>query len=565
MINRALLAVPLRLQSRSSILRHQWHPHLRQFAPKQLNRVQPYRFSSSSTTTTVIARPVATRVKNFIYGTSLILALTFTYLYTTDNRSAVHQWLIPPALRYLFPDAEDAHHAGTRALKFLYAFGLHPRERNDPYAVGDLQVEVFGHMLDNPIGVSAGLDKDAEVPDPLFALGPGIVEVGGITPRPQDGNERPRVWRLPSQNALINRYGLNSEGAEHVAMVLRQRMREFAYHRGYGIGEDAEKIVLDGEAGVPPGSLRRGRLLAVQIAKNKNTPDQDIEAVERDYVACVQHLGRYSDIVVVNVSSPNTPGLRQLQNLEPLTHILTGVVQAAKSVDRKTKPAVMVKVSPDEDSDAQIGGICKAVWASGVDGVIVGNTTKKRPDPLPKGYLLPPKEANVLLEQGGYSGPQMFERTLALVKRYRKLLDEGPRNRYDDDEPENQPKPTNFTTEGSSEETSVLDTIKESVKRNMPGVKPEPEPDTPGSQPLVRLPERHSTRTSPQSASQSAEAKVIFATGGITNGAQALEVLNAGASVAMIYTALVYGGSGTVTRVKGEMREQIKKIPGSRS
>ena len=96
----------------------------------------------------------------------------------------------------------------------------------------------------------------------------------------------------------------------------------------------------------------------------------------------MQRLGPYADILVVNVSSPNTPGLRTLQQSDTLKPILTGVVHAAKSVDRTTKPAVMVKVSPDEDSDDQIAGICDAVWGSGVDGVIVGNTTHRRPEPL---------------------------------------------------------------------------------------------------------------------------------------------------------------------------------------
>ena len=239
-----------------------------------------------------------------------------------------------------------------------------------------------------------------------------MIEIGGVTPYPQDGNPKPRVFRVPSQKALINRYGLNSEGADHVAMRLRQRVREYAYSFGFGIDEEAEQLVLDGEAGVPAGSLKKGRLMAVQVAKNKFTPDEDIEAVKSDYVYCIEALARYADIVVVNVSSPNTPGLRGLQRMEPLTNILTGVVEAAKKTKRKTKPAVMVKVSPDEDSEEQVQGICEAAWKSGIDGIIIGNTTNKRPDPLPIGYNLPSREAALMLEQGGYSGPQLFERTV---------------------------------------------------------------------------------------------------------------------------------------------------------
>lgn len=202
--------------------------------------------------------------------------------------------------------------------------------------------QVFGHRLANPIGISAGLDKGAEIPTPLFSLGPAVVEVGGVTPHPQAGNPKPRVFRLPSQKALINRYGLNSEGADVIAMRLRQRVREYAYATGFGTDDFAEQRVLDGEAGVPPGSLIEGKLLAVQVAKNTTTPDDDIEAVKADYVYCVEALAKYADILVVNISCPNT-GSRQ--KVEPLRNILTSVVEAAKKVNRKTKPVVMVKVS----------------------------------------------------------------------------------------------------------------------------------------------------------------------------------------------------------------------------
>ncbi|KAL4917285.1 hypothetical protein BDW62DRAFT_87114 [Aspergillus aurantiobrunneus] len=454
-------------------------------------------------------------LRRTVLGTSLALTLLVGYVYGTDTRASIHRYGVVPLIRTLYPDAEDAHHLGVDTLRTLYKYGLHPRERGDPDGDGSLTTEVFGYKLSNPIGISGGLDKHAEIPDPLFAIGPAIVEVGGATPLPQDGNARPRVFRLPSQKAMINRYGLNSKGADHMAAILEQRVRDYAYENGFGLHDAAEQRVLDGDASVPPGSLQAGKLLAVQIAKNKATPDGDIEAIKCDYVYCVDRLAKYADILVVNVSSPNTPGLRDLQATAPLTAILKAVVDAAKSVDRKTKPCVMVKVSPDEDSDEQVSGICDAVRGSGVDGVIVGNTTNRRPEPLPQGYTLPSKEQATLKETGGYSGPQLFDRTVVLVARYRAMLD---------------------AVQEESEKAGTAKELSATTKRA--------EPD--------------SENVPPVQAPSGLSRKVIFASGGITNGKQARAVLDAGASVAMMYTGVVYGGIGTVTRVKQELREETQ-------
>lgn len=427
------------------------------------------------------------RLRAVVYGSAVAATLYVSYLYTTDTRAWFHRWLVPPVLRTIFPDAEDAHHAGTSALKLLYELNLHPRERDNSLSARELSVSVFGTQLSNPIGISAGLDKDAEIPDALFALGPGVVEVGGCTPVAQAGNPRPRVFRVPALDGMVNRYGLNSRGADDMAIRLRERLRRFA--RSLGLDEEA---VLNGEACVPPGSLLPGRLLAVQIAKNKETDERDEGAVAADYVYCVRRLARYADVLVVNVSSPNTPGLRDLQATGPLTRLLSAVVDAAAQTDRRERPKVMVKVSPDEDEDAQMEGIVQAMHMSGVDGVIVGNTTKRRHGVVPAGIGLTGREQTALMEQGGYSGPAMFERTLNLVGRYRKMLD-------------------SYSLQSGAEALA-------------------------GRQ------------------------KVIFATGGITDGEQALKVLNAGASVAMVYTGMVYGGAGTVTRIKGELKENGTSI-----
>lgn len=557
------------------------------------------------------------RLVNFFYGSTLLLGLGIVFVYVTDTRASVHRYVVIPALRFVYRDPEDAHHAGNRFLKTLWEIGLHPRERSDPDSARDLQVEVFGHTLQNPIGTSAGIDKHADIPDPLFAIGPAIIEIGGTTPLPQPGNPKPRVFRLTSQSAFINRYGLNSEGADHVAMRLKNRVRKFAHTLGLGHDEIAERAVLDGIAGVPPGSLTPGKLLAVNIAKNKTTPEDDVDAVTRDYVYCVDKLGPYADILVVNVSSPNTPGLRSLQQSDKLQHILSGVVKAANSVERRERPKVMVKVSPDEDSEAQISGICEAVWASGVDGVIVGNTTNRRPDPLPHLHAFSPLEQQHLLETGGFSGPHLFDQTVSLVTKYRKLLNEKP--------VDVQPlQRTRGALEAEAERikavinTSTVSTPAEStdpvINSAETGKVPTPTlvaPEAPEKEPLIKLPterfydeskaeqnklkdiddltsateQKHQDERDQLQAIQAAlerlpprserdakdlgedqppldskdQPKVIFATGGITNGQQALQVLNAGADVAMVYTALVYGGVGTISRIKDEMREEMRR------
>ncbi|KAH8803221.1 hypothetical protein F5884DRAFT_804759 [Xylogone sp. PMI_703] len=290
-------------------------------------------------------------------------------------------------------------------------------------------------------------------------------------------------------------------------MRLRERVRRFAHAAGFGADDEGLQRVLDGEAGVPPGSLTEGKLMGVQIAKNKITPD-DVDAIEKDYVYCVEKLSPYADVIVVNVSSPNTENLRDLQRQEPLTKILKGVVGAAQRTQRKTKPAVMVKVSPDEDSQEQIEGICQAVWESGVDGVIVGNTTTRRPPNLPIINPLEPRETRLIYEKGGYSGPQLFEQTAKLVKRYRQTLDQGPKKQDDESD--------------TSDTGEAIPT------------------------------EARSALTQPAR-------KVVFCSGGITNGHQALEALSAGADLVQIYTALVYGGAGTITRMKREMRAELGK------
>ncbi|KAK6377793.1 Dihydroorotate dehydrogenase (quinone), mitochondrial [Lithohypha guttulata] len=604
-------------QRNSACFRRTWRQH--QFTAQTTRR------HASTDPATV---PAGSHVFNFFYGTTLLLGLGLIFVYVTDTRASVHRWVVIPALRTIYKDPEEAHEIGNRSLKQLYTFGLHPRERGDPDQQGDLAIEVFGQVLRNPIGTSAGIDKHAEIPDPLFAIGPAIIELGGTTPQPQSGNQKPRVFRLESQNALINRYGLNSEGADHVVNQLRHRVRRFAEKCGFGHDAQGEILVLDGHAGVPPGSLTPGKLLAINIAKNKATPENDIQAVTKDYTYCAERLAPYADILVVNVSSPNTPGLCGLQNQESLTQILTSVVKAARSVQRTNKPAVMVKVSPDEDSDDQVNGICQAIWESDVDGVIVGNTTNQRPEPMPHLKPLTPIEEQRLLETGGFSGPHLFEKTLSMVKKYKSSLGDSPPPNIG-----NTPAPASTPSRSGGAVSSLKEQMQKDLAEAPAKAGPHGDAVTDSIQtesiplqnlsekaeseklPLINLPtarfydksrpEQDKLRSSPdgpeseqskkdneraeekreqirkeqeeakkarQETKQSVGAqdkrapdtgrrdqpKVIFATGGITNGKQALEILNAGASVAMVYTALVYGGVGTISRIKDEMRYELK-------
>ncbi|KAK9799932.1 hypothetical protein AB5N19_10460 [Seiridium cardinale] len=507
-------------------------------APRTLNSLQlsrptlrqqlrPQQLPGKRYASTTTAAP-ASRLKTILITTTIGAGGYIAYIYGTDTRASLHQWLVPRVLRLIYSDAEEAHNVAVSSMKTLYSLNLHPRERASTSKALDasLGLSVFGYPLSNPIGISAGLDKHAEIPDALFALGAAVVEVGGCTPLAQPGNAKPRMFRIPGLNGLINRYGLNSHGADHMAMTLRNRVRLYA--RSVGLTEDE---VLNGGANVPPGSLYDGKLLAVQIAKNKDTPEGDVSAVARDYTYCVSRLAPYADILVVNVSSPNTPGLRDLQAVEPLTKILSAVVDEAKRVNRKTTPKVMVKVSPDEDEQTQMEGIVQAVWQSGVDGVIVGNTTKRRHGVVPPNIVITPQEATVLAEQGGYSGPMMFERTRDLVKRYRKMLD-GP-----------------SFSDASLAGASKSAVREDAVSASLAGIE---------GTATGMIEDDPNVATEPQKqATQSNEQKVIFATGGITNGRQALEILNAGASVAMVYTHLVYGGAGTITRLKGEIKESL--------
>ena len=259
--------------------------------------------------------------------------------------------LIAPLLYLL--DAEQAHHAAIGALKLGLAGRAHGAD--DPV----LACTVWGRRFSNPIGLAAGFDKDAEVFEPMLALGFGFVEAGSVTPRPQPGNPRPRLFRLLEDRAVINRFGFNSRGID--AFVARMRLRS-----GAGI-------------------------VGANVGKNKETEDAGA-----DYALGIAALTPYADYLVCNVSSPNTPGLRSLQARGAIEALLRRALDARRlaTAAGSAPPPLLAKVGPDLTED-EVRDIAEAALAAGIDGLIVGNTTVSRPDGLRSRYRN---------EAGGLSG-----------------------------------------------------------------------------------------------------------------------------------------------------------------
>jgi dihydroorotate dehydrogenase len=272
-----------------------------------------------------------------------------------------------PLLRCL--DPETAHRLTVRAL----SAGLGPSTGG---WVPDARLgqSLFGLRFPHPVGIAAGFDKDAEAFAGALKLGAAFVEVGTMTPRPQPGNPRPRLFRLPEDGAVINRNGFNNSGLEAGAARLARR------ERTQGI-------------------------VGANVGANKG-----VETPESDYAAGVRATARLADYITINVSSPNTPGLRDLQAPGPLRELLKAAKAARKDVTGETGPAILLKIAPDLD-DAQLEGIVGVVLDEGIDGMIVSNTTIARPASL--------KGASKA-EMGGLSGAPLFEpSTTILAKTYR--------------------------------------------------------------------------------------------------------------------------------------------------
>ncbi len=278
--------------------------------------------------------------------------------------------ILRPLLHALPPEA--AHRVTLWGLRA----GLAPRRRADDDPI--LATRVWHRDFANPIGLAAGFDKDAVAVGPLLDIGFGFVEVGGVTPRPQPGNPRPRVFRLPAQGALINRLGLNSPGMETVAANLARQ--------------------------------RCGGPVGVNLGRNKDS----IEAAA-DYQALVSRFAGLADFLVVNVSSPNTPGLRALQSRDALAGLLAAILTARSETGHDTP--LLVKIAPDliEEERADIAAVARD---SGIDGLVIANTTIARPDGLPP---------DLAAQAGGLSGrPLMAASTELLAEMARRTAGRVP-------------------------------------------------------------------------------------------------------------------------------------------
>ncbi|KAI0291653.1 Dihydroorotate dehydrogenase-domain-containing protein [Multifurca ochricompacta] len=376
-------------------------------------RLIPHPHSSRNFTSN--SQPIS-NLRTAAYVTLFTLTTGLGAVYYFDSRAAIHRYLIAPVIRYAL-DPETSHQLAVTVLEN----GLGPRDMlpdderlktevtmllppNPLYGATliDCNMLALGSTLSNPIGLAAGFDKDGRAIDGLFNLGFGWVEVGSVTPKPQPGNPRPRLFHLPEDSALINRYGFPSQGHTSVLSRLRARLPAF----------------LTTTEQVSP-SLHHDRLLAVNLGKNKESPQESPD----DFIVGVRVFAPHADVLVVNVSSPNTPGLRGLQQRDLLANLLRGVVHArdeatqssssSSSSSSPRRPKLVLKISPDLDSRGLDDIADAIVSVKGIDGVIVTNTTVQRPIHL---------RSTNRAEQGGLSGAPLQPLALETIRGLRKRL-----------------------------------------------------------------------------------------------------------------------------------------------
>ena len=243
----------------------------------------------------------------------------------------------------------------------------------------DKPVEAFGLTFKNPVGLAAGLDKNGECIDAFAAMGFGFIEIGTVTPKPQPGNDKPRMYRLPKGEAIINRMGFNNKGVDNLIENVKQ-----AKYKG---------------------------ILGINIGKNKDTPD---ELALNDYLICLRKVYNYASYVTVNISSPNTPGLRNLQHGQALNELLSGLKKEQKLLQAQYDKYVpiLVKIAPDL-SDQEIVDMSHSLINAKIDGVIATNTTLDRTDVLGQQYAE---------EMGGLSGAVLAAKSQAVTEKLVKAI-----------------------------------------------------------------------------------------------------------------------------------------------
>lgn len=285
----------------------------------------------------------------------------------------MYQNIIKPLLFLLSP--EKAHNVTFLLLRITLAIpGMKSLfARRFVVKHPSLEREVFGIKFPNPVGLAAGFDKNAVLYNELYSLGFGFVEIGTVTPRPQEGNPKPRLFRLPLDNALINRMGFNNKGVDHATSQLKKRRA-------------------------------KGLIVGGNIGKNKTTSNEDAAA---DYVACFHALFPYVDYFVVNVSSPNTPNLRDLQEKAPLTALLLELMQHNQA-QPMPKP-ILLKIAPDL-SDSQLDDIVDIVETTQIAGVIATNTT------ISRDHLRTSKAQVDAFGAGGVSGQPVKDRSTYVIR-----------------------------------------------------------------------------------------------------------------------------------------------------
>lgn len=284
----------------------------------------------------------------------------------------MYKQLLKPLLFKLNP--EKAHYLTFDLLKLGvgHAFGRSITRSLFKFNHPKLEKELFGLKFKNPVGLAAGLDKDAKAFNELACLGFGFIEIGTLTPKPQPGNDKPRLFRLPKDSAIINRMGFNNEGVDAAVERLKHK--------------------------------KTNTIIGGNIGKNKVTPNED---AIKDYEYCFNALFDVVDYFVVNVSSPNTPNLRELQDKKPLTDLLMHL-QNLNNSKPKRKP-LLLKIAPDL-TDSQLDDIIEIVKTTKIDGIVATNTTIAR-EPLTY-----PKQEIEAIGMGGLSGKPLTKRSTEVIR-----------------------------------------------------------------------------------------------------------------------------------------------------